>query len=223
VDPVVDAESGLIYLRARYYDPATGQFLSRDPLVAMTGEAYGYAGDNPLNGTDPSGLFCLLGKNPNGSCRGKNEIKTAGIVVGGVALVAGFAALTVGTGGLDLGVIGLGVVSAEAVGNIALGAGAVSEGLTYLQEREDCGSGQNVSCVIDRISLATGGISLGLGGASLIGGLSAGLRGLAGIGSGVSGLFSSLSGLAAGSGIVPGRALGSGATSAPCGAQTVSA
>ena len=31
-----DAESGLIYLRARYYDPTTGQFLSRDPLVAST-------------------------------------------------------------------------------------------------------------------------------------------------------------------------------------------
>ena len=57
MDPVVDAESGLIYLRARYYDPATGQFLSRDPLVALTGEAYGYAGNNPLNGTDPLGLY----------------------------------------------------------------------------------------------------------------------------------------------------------------------
>jgi RHS repeat-associated protein len=59
VDPVVDAESGLIYLRARYYDPATGQFMSRDPLAAATGDPYGYAGGDPLNGTDPSGLLCL--------------------------------------------------------------------------------------------------------------------------------------------------------------------
>ena len=52
-----DAESGLIYLRARYYDPATGQFMTGDPLVALTGEAYGYAGDNPLNAVDPLGLW----------------------------------------------------------------------------------------------------------------------------------------------------------------------
>jgi RHS repeat-associated protein len=29
-----DAESNLYYLRARYYDPATQQFLTADPLVA---------------------------------------------------------------------------------------------------------------------------------------------------------------------------------------------
>jgi RHS repeat-associated protein len=51
-----DAESGLQYLRARFYDPGTGQFLSRDPLEALTREPYPYAGDNPLRFTDPSGL-----------------------------------------------------------------------------------------------------------------------------------------------------------------------
>ena len=44
------------YLRARYYDPSTGQFISRDPAVAMTREPYAYVNDNPLNATDPSGL-----------------------------------------------------------------------------------------------------------------------------------------------------------------------
>lgn len=53
----MDPETGLIYLRARYYDPSTGQFLSRDPAVAVTGSAYGCVEDNPLNGTDPSGLW----------------------------------------------------------------------------------------------------------------------------------------------------------------------
>jgi RHS repeat-associated protein len=46
----------LIYLRARTYDPVTAQFLSVDPMVSATGEPYGYAGDNPVNGGDPSGL-----------------------------------------------------------------------------------------------------------------------------------------------------------------------
>ena len=31
-------------MRARSYDPATGQFLSVDPLEAITGERYSYAG-----------------------------------------------------------------------------------------------------------------------------------------------------------------------------------
>jgi len=52
-----DGESGLQYLRARYYDPATGQFVTRDPLASATGQPYGYAGGSPLAYTDPSGLF----------------------------------------------------------------------------------------------------------------------------------------------------------------------
>lgn len=51
-----DAESGLIYLRNRHYDPSTAQFLTRDPAVATTREPYSYVAGNPLNGTDPSGL-----------------------------------------------------------------------------------------------------------------------------------------------------------------------
>jgi RHS repeat-associated protein len=55
-----DAESGLIYLRARYYDLTTGQFLSRDPLSAQTREPYGYAHGDPLNAVDPSGQFGFI-------------------------------------------------------------------------------------------------------------------------------------------------------------------
>ena len=50
-----DAETGLVYLDARYYDPATAQFLTVDPLVNITRTPYSYVGDNPLNGSDPSG------------------------------------------------------------------------------------------------------------------------------------------------------------------------
>jgi RHS repeat-associated protein len=54
-----NAESGLQYLRARVYDPSTAQFLSRDPLSAITGEVYGYAGSDPMNRVDPTGLCNL--------------------------------------------------------------------------------------------------------------------------------------------------------------------
>ncbi len=46
--------SGLQYLRARYYDPAIGRFVGRDPIPAVN--PYLYVGDNPVNYVDPSGL-----------------------------------------------------------------------------------------------------------------------------------------------------------------------
>jgi RHS repeat-associated protein len=53
------SDTGLIYLRARTYDPATAQFLSVDPLAPLTEARYTYAGDNPLNVSDPTGLLCF--------------------------------------------------------------------------------------------------------------------------------------------------------------------
>jgi RHS repeat-associated protein len=52
-----DTESGLYYLRARYYDPATGQFITRDRWTPATRKPYAYTDDNPLNGSDPTGLY----------------------------------------------------------------------------------------------------------------------------------------------------------------------
>ncbi|HEX5927302.1 MAG TPA: RHS repeat-associated core domain-containing protein [Baekduia sp.] len=51
-----DDKTGFQDLRARYYDPATGQFLSRDPLEDSTLQPYAYADNNPTNATDPTGL-----------------------------------------------------------------------------------------------------------------------------------------------------------------------
>jgi hypothetical protein len=45
-----------IILNNRYLDPTLGRFVSVDPLVASTGEAYGYGGNNPVTNSDPSGL-----------------------------------------------------------------------------------------------------------------------------------------------------------------------
>jgi RHS repeat-associated protein len=50
-----DAESGLQYMQARYYDPSAGQFLTRDPQYMTTRSPYLYASGDPVNRRDPSG------------------------------------------------------------------------------------------------------------------------------------------------------------------------
>ncbi len=56
----IDA-NGLVYLRARYYDPTSGRFLSRDPMFGraaspLTLNRYTYALNNPVLLVDPGGL-----------------------------------------------------------------------------------------------------------------------------------------------------------------------
>jgi RHS repeat-associated protein len=60
-----DPDLGLIYLRARFYDPSTGRFLNRDPYQGMMDDpqslhAYHFAHLDPVNLNDPSGNFSLL-------------------------------------------------------------------------------------------------------------------------------------------------------------------
>jgi len=57
---VNDPESGLVYMQARYYDPATGRFLSTDPVEHSAGallgfNRYDYASNNPIANVDPNG------------------------------------------------------------------------------------------------------------------------------------------------------------------------
>ena len=49
-----DAETGLYFLRARYYDPQLGRFISPDPASII--RDYVYAANNPINNSDPTGL-----------------------------------------------------------------------------------------------------------------------------------------------------------------------
>jgi RHS repeat-associated protein len=74
-----DAETGLHYNRARYYDPALGSYLSLDPAFsAGSDNLYRYAAGNPINVSDPLGLF---GESWPG------WVKTTVSVLGGAAVV----------------------------------------------------------------------------------------------------------------------------------------
>lgn len=52
-----DATTGFSNMRARWYEPHSGQFTTRDPAYASTDTAYGYASDDPVNQSDPSGEY----------------------------------------------------------------------------------------------------------------------------------------------------------------------
>ena len=61
-----DAETNLQFSRARYYDPATGRFLSEDPfwinIQDARTSAYAYVSNEPTSATDPLGLYGLSKK-----------------------------------------------------------------------------------------------------------------------------------------------------------------
>lgn len=62
-----DQDTELNYLNARYYEGTRGQFISQDPMFRSFDEAwladpqnqnsYSYARNNPINRSDPTGLF----------------------------------------------------------------------------------------------------------------------------------------------------------------------
>jgi len=61
VGQYLDGESAFYYLRARYYDQVSGQFLTVDPHGSTTMASYGYASGSPLNLTDKTGKDSLQG------------------------------------------------------------------------------------------------------------------------------------------------------------------
>jgi RHS repeat-associated protein len=67
-----DGGTGLMYYRARYYDPQVGRFAAADTIVPNPGNPqdlnrYTYVGNNPVNGTDPSGHAFIEGLDFSGS------------------------------------------------------------------------------------------------------------------------------------------------------------
>jgi RHS repeat-associated protein len=70
-----DDETGLIYMRARHYDPATGRFESEDPAGSGANWLI-YANNNPLRNTDASG-------------QSSNDIDLAMFAAGILQMIAG--------------------------------------------------------------------------------------------------------------------------------------
>jgi RHS repeat-associated protein len=83
------------YLRARYYDPETGIFLTKDPMGVSAGlNSYQYVFNNPVNSADPLGLFGFW-----------DYTAQVGSYVGGtIVAIAGVSATAAGAATSEIGV-----------------------------------------------------------------------------------------------------------------------
>ncbi len=151
-----DEETGLYYLKTRYYDPETGRFITIDDISYIDPETinglnlYAYCGNNPVMNVDPTGTFFLMalligliagaviGGAVNGVIAYNNGARgwelvgqiALGAVVGGV--IGAAAGAVVGVGGAIMGMganlLGMGLSGGGlALANgMVLGAGATA-------------------------------------------------------------------------------------------------
>lgn len=79
---LIDPASGLVRFGARDYDPDTGRWTARDPILFSSGtpNLYAYAFDNPVSFIDPSG------KGPSDSDEDRMEINLDDLLGGSVEL-----------------------------------------------------------------------------------------------------------------------------------------
>lgn len=147
-----DAETGFIYLDARYYDPATAQFITADPITSLTGQQYSYSGNDPLNASDPSGLFCILGHNSNGSCRGSQVTLNVANKVHGLGTIVS---------DVGVGIIAFGGGGADPVADIAgLIVGEVGSLISLESDIVTCSLGKcsGLTVILDGIDAISGGL-----------------------------------------------------------------
>jgi RHS repeat-associated protein len=129
-----DPHTNLYYLRARWYDPAVGRFLTKDPFagsVLFPQSINEYALNNPINLIDPTGEFSLR----SGLKSLKSRLKTVGNAIAKGAQAV--ARNPVGAFVIKAGLIAGGCAVGGAVG-CGLGAGLAELGVAYLRGDFDC-------------------------------------------------------------------------------------
>jgi RHS repeat-associated protein len=171
----VDASTGLVFLRARYYEPATGRFLSRDPFpgyaaIPALQHPYVYALNNPLRYTDPNGEI-VLSAIVAGAAIGGAIGGIGGAIIGGASYVLttddfswkepGKSTLKGGVTGLAAGAVAGSLGAAAPVASTFLGSVVQSAGIGAVAS----GVGQGLDYVLTTDDFSWGGLgsSVGLG------------------------------------------------------------
>lgn len=165
---VNDADTGLVYMQQRYYDPIAGRFLSVDPVTtdATTGSLfnrYNYAYNNPYRFKDPDGRFGVAGFlagaafealaqwSVTGSVSDWKAVGVAGavgVVTGGVGGYAAKAALTGAT------------TAGKAIAATGLAGGAAAAGGKHA---EAALKGETASAAEAGVAAAGGSLGAGAG------------------------------------------------------------
>jgi RHS repeat-associated protein len=136
---VMDDGNGLLYMRARYYDPEVGRFINKDPIGFAGGDLnlYAYVGNNAINFIDPLGLKCC--RKPFWERVGQN-FGTTNQIIPGLLAPWGLGMLTSGSmasavGGITLGSWALGGFGSASLGGVtftALETGIIAGGTSAL-------------------------------------------------------------------------------------------
>jgi RHS repeat-associated protein len=86
-----DVDTGLVHFGARDYDPDTGMWTAKDPILfkGRDSNLYGYCLADPVNWADPFGLVNY-----------RNAVYAAAQIAGGLAIYAGGISFAAGTGGI---------------------------------------------------------------------------------------------------------------------------
>ncbi|HEY0199897.1 MAG TPA: RHS repeat-associated core domain-containing protein [Rhodanobacter sp.] len=130
---VNDPDTGLVYMQARYYDPAVGRFLSVDPAGSGANKSldfspYAYAADNPIKNIDPDGKapeLPMLSQLKFARNYIQNEYEKAVVTVGHVFLnQSQRVSLAINA----VGVIGTGIVGSKGIYNSPTTLGIIIAG-----------------------------------------------------------------------------------------------
>jgi RHS repeat-associated protein len=157
------ASSGLIYLRARTYDPKTAQFLSVDPASEVSREPYAYSADNPITRGDATGLLCgaeQLGISLGGpSCKeiAHGAEEGANAVAEGIEATEHFATAHAGTISALTGTLAIAAASTGVGAPLGAALAAVSAATGAYAAGQEASEGKYLQAALDGLASVLGG------------------------------------------------------------------
>jgi RHS repeat-associated protein len=119
---VVDGVTGMVRFGFRDYEPGTGRWLARDPILFAGGQAnfFSYTANDPVNLKDPSGLFRGLIPGLSGGY-GHAVVGVAGAVAGSYAGRAAGTAIGMDAGSAVFGALGIAAGPLGSFGGMIVG------------------------------------------------------------------------------------------------------
>ena len=154
-----DTDTGLYYLKTRYYDPEVGRFLNMDAVDYADPETlgglnlYSYCNNNPVMYIDPTGHYYWLIFGVIGAVVGVTGQLTGDLISGEWSSWQEYVGATVGGFVAGSAATIMGPTAASVVGSLS--ADAVTIGLNLLTDQEKRSNGQIVTDVIENVILTS--------------------------------------------------------------------